>query len=86
MPTPADLVVVNLSSSAITVQGQSIAANGGQYSVGFGAIANWATDPVLRANLLGGSLFIIALGVTLRSNQAAEWMDAIFKGSIVYSS
>ena len=83
---PADLVVFNVSSSAVTIQSQSIAANGGNYTVPFGNLAAWATDPFLRAYLLGGQCYLVALGVKLSGTAAANWMDSIFRGSVVYAS
>jgi hypothetical protein len=86
MSAPADLVVVNQGNVSVTIQSQSIAANGGTYTVPFGNLAAWATDPYLRSYLLSGVCYIIALGITLQQKQAADWMDAIFRGSIVYAS
>lgn len=81
-----DMTVINVSSSAVTIQTQSIAANGGTYNVPFGNFSAWQTDPYLRAYLLGGVCQLVVLGVTLQGQTAANWLDAMFRGSIVYAS
>lgn len=83
---PADnLKLVNQSNTGLVIQSQTIAA-GTSYTVPFGNLAAFATDPFLRAYILSGQIYLSVLGVNLYEKNASDWLDAMFRGSIVYAS
>ena len=86
MSGPADFVVQNNSNSAVTIQTQSITANGGQYSVAYGDIQTWAKDPYLNAYVANAQCVIIVLGQLIPYAQAPAFLANIAAGNIVFTS